>query len=115
MVRGARCSHVDPNPTLMRISLLCCSWKVKELSDGPARQFSDLLRLALEAAGAEPPADRGFPYWMESALWHEAGIPALVCGPAGGGLHAVDEWVDLHQVSRFAVALHRALRQSPAQ
>ena len=42
---------------------------------------------------------------MEAPLWQAAGIPALVCGPAGGGLHAADEWVDLAQVRRYAVAL----------
>ena len=49
------------------------------------------------------------PYWMEAPLWQAAGIPALVCGPAGGGLHAADEWVDLDQVRRYAVALTAAV------
>jgi acetylornithine deacetylase/succinyl-diaminopimelate desuccinylase-like protein len=31
--------------------------------------------------------------------------PSLVSGAAGGGLHAADEWVDLAQVRRYAVAL----------
>ena len=46
---------------------------------------------------------------MEAPLWQAAGIPTLVCGPAGGGLHAADEWVDLHQVRRYAVALTDAV------
>ena len=37
-----------------------------------------------------------------------AGIPTVVCGPAGGGLHAADEWVDLHQVRRYTLALIEA-------
>lgn len=52
-------------------------------------------------SAALSPTRRGFPYWMESALWEEAGIPAVVCGPAGGGLHAVDEWVDLDQLRAY--------------
>ena len=36
------------------------------------------------------------PYWMEAPLW-QAVVPAVVCGPSGGGLHAVDEWVDLRR------------------
>ena len=48
---------------------------------------------------------------MEAPLWQAAGIPALVCGPAGGGLHAADEWVDLDQVRRYAVALTAAVEQ----
>jgi acetylornithine deacetylase len=42
---------------------------------------------------------------MESALWEGAGVPTVVCGPAGGGLHAVDEWVDLAQLRRFPGAV----------
>ena len=44
------------------------------------------------------------PYWMEAPLW-QAVCPTLICGPSGGGLHAVDEWVDLGQVRNFAHAL----------
>jgi acetylornithine deacetylase len=44
------------------------------------------------------------PYWMEAPLW-ETLCPTLVCGPSGGGLHAVDEWVDLRQVRAHAEAL----------
>lgn len=63
-------------------------------------------RPSLVARRGRPAPGRGCaPYWMESALWQQAGIPAVVCGPAGGGLHADDEWVDLAQVRRFAVAL----------
>ena len=42
---------------------------------------------------------------MEAALWQAAGIPAVICGPAGGGLHAADEWLDLRQLRDFADAL----------
>ena len=49
------------------------------------------------------------PYWMEAPLWQRM-CPTLVCGPGGGGLHAVDEWVDLNQVRTFAKALVQVLR-----
>ena len=52
------------------------------------------------------------PYWMEASLWQQL-CPTLVCGPGGGGLHAVDEWVDLSQVRTFANALVRVLRNYP--
>lgn len=61
-------------------------------------------------------ARRGFPYWMESALWEEAGVPTVVCGPAGGGLHAVDEWVDLEQLRLYpAVVVDAVLEFLAAQ
>lgn len=47
----------------------------------------------------------GAPYWMEAALFAAAGIPAVVFGPGGNGLHAADEWVDVHQVYQCADTL----------
>ncbi len=45
------------------------------------------------------------PYWMESALWEAAGVPTVVCGPAGGGLHTDVEWVELSQLRAYTTAL----------
>ena len=83
------------------------AWQADAL--GPAAELMDLLADALPAAGAARPARTGAPYWMESALWQASGVPAVVCGPAGGGLHAVDEWVDLAQLRRFPVAVAAAV------
>ena len=68
-----------------------------ELSDTLATQR--LLELL-------PFRDRaGAPYWMESAMWEAAGVPTVVCGPAGGGLHTAVEWVELEQVRAYEEAL----------
>lgn len=74
---------------------------------GPAATFTDDLVSALGHHAADP---FHAPYWMEAPLWQDAGIPTVVCGPAGGGLHAVDEWVDLGQVRAYAGALVDAVR-----
>ena len=42
----------------------------------------------------------GVPFWADSALLAEAGIPTVVFGPIVGGLHGVDEWVDLASLER---------------
>lgn len=76
---------------------------------GPAAELSGLLADTLPAAGAVAPQRVGAPYWMESALWQATGVPTVVCGPAGGGLHAVDEWVDLDQVRAYPVAVAEAV------
>ena len=75
--------------------------------DGSATTASLAVALAdrLEAAGAPRPDRVGAPYWMESALWQRAGVPTVVCGPAGGGLHSDVEWVELAQLRAYAVAL----------
>ena len=34
-----------------------------------------------------------------------AGVPTVVCGPAGGGLHTDVEWVELEQLRAYEAAL----------
>jgi acetylornithine deacetylase len=76
-------------------------WRLDET--GPAAELAARLSRCL-GAGAAFDA----PYWMEAPLW-QALCPTLVCGPSGGGLHAVDEWVDLAQVRSFTDALIEVL------
>lgn len=76
-------------------------WRLQDA--GPAADLAERLAAAL---GGGPGSEGDFeaPYWMEAALWERV-CPTLVCGPSGGGLHAVDEWVDLRQVRAYAEAL----------
>jgi acetylornithine deacetylase/succinyl-diaminopimelate desuccinylase-like protein len=79
------------------------AWQYDGASPAGSALAGDLTA-ALTTTGRAP-GGVGLPYWMESALWEAAGVPTVVCGPAGGGLHAADEWVDLAQVRNFARAL----------
>jgi len=72
-------------------------WRLQ--TEGPAADLAARLGAVL-ATG--PSFDA--PYWMEAPLW-EAVCPTLICGPQGGGMHSVDEWVDLRQVRALATAL----------
>lgn len=83
------------------------AWRLD--TSGAAAELADLLDAALRTATGVVRPPLHAPYWMEAPLWQEAGIPALVCGPAGGGLHAADEWVDLAEVRSYADALVAAL------
>ncbi len=67
---------------------------------------TDLAARLGEALGTGPTFDA--PYWMEAPLW-QALCPTLVCGPSGGGLHAIDEWLDLRQLRAFTEALASTL------
>ena len=40
----------------------------------------------------------GMTGWTDSALLAEAGIPAVVFGPGGHGLHGLEEWGDTQQI-----------------
>ena len=65
---------------------------------------------ALEARTGRAPARVGAPYWMDAALLAAAGIPTVVVGPHGGGIHAADEWVDLASVETLALVLEDVAR-----
>lgn len=76
-------------------------WRLDK--DGPAADLADRLGTVL---GTGQTFDA--PYWMEAPLWQQV-CPTLICGPSGGGLHAVDEWVDLGQVRALTRALASVL------
>ena len=42
----------------------------------------------------------GVAFWADSALLAAAGIPTVVFGPRVGGIHGVDEWIDLASLER---------------
>jgi acetylornithine deacetylase len=48
--------------------------------------------------------------WMDSGILVEAGIPCVVLGPVGDGLHTADEWVDLASVDACADVYARLAR-----
>lgn len=58
---------------------------------------------ASKAMGAEPTI-KGERYWTDMALMDEVGIPGLVWGPKGYGLHASTEWVEVESVRQLAAA-----------
>ncbi|MDO5502919.1 MAG: M20/M25/M40 family metallo-hydrolase [Actinomycetia bacterium] len=76
-------------------------------SSGPA---ATLARALGDRLGTGATFDA--PYWMEAPLWQQV-APTLICGPSGGGLHSVDEWVSLDQVRRFATAIVDVLSGDP--
>ncbi|TDW30013.1 M20/M25/M40 family metallo-hydrolase [Cryobacterium psychrophilum] len=60
-----------------------------------------LTQNATRTLGREP-ATRGEPFWTDAGLVLEAGIPCVVFGATGDGLHADTEWVDAASVVDLA-------------
>jgi acetylornithine deacetylase len=61
---------------------------------------AEIVRLvARDAARPEPV---GLPSWADSAILDAAGIPTVLYGPTGGGIHSESEWVDLASAERCA-------------
>ena len=69
-----------------------------------------LVRDPLETSAGEPLVEAlqhaagtelvGLPFWTDAALFAAAGVPSVVFGPGGGGLHELVEWADLEQLDR---------------
>jgi acetylornithine deacetylase len=59
----------------------------------------ELPRAMLRALRAPaPPAPIGMSFWTDAAILGEAGIPSILFGPTGAGLHGVEEWVNVQSV-----------------
>jgi acetylornithine deacetylase len=68
------------------------------------------LRAATEAVTGRRPGSVGQAAWTDAALIAEAGIPAVVFGPSGDGLHTPTEWVDLESVATCSDAVLATIR-----
>jgi acetylornithine deacetylase len=89
---------------------------LRQLSSRPAYEIrhdapivsaaSDVLR---ELTGSAPLAGMGF--WTDTALLDAAGIPGIVFGPRGRGLHGRDEYVELESVEACARFLEELARR----
>jgi acetylornithine deacetylase len=61
-------------------------------------QDAEIVQLLSAHAGASEVV--GVPFWTDAALFAAAGIPTVVFGPRGDGLHTESEWVDLDSLER---------------
>jgi acetylornithine deacetylase len=74
-----------------------------------AHPLPGLLGASAHAAGCR--ADTiGMSFWTDAAVLGGAGIPTVLFGPAGAGLHSTDEWVDLTSVRQCRDALAATIR-----
>lgn len=53
----------------------------------------------------------GMSFWTDAAVLSEAGIPSILYGPAGAGLHSIEEWVDAQSVLTCRDALVSLARE----
>ncbi|CAD0107292.1 unnamed protein product [Aureobasidium uvarum] len=50
-------------------------------------------------------------FWTDAALLSEAGIPSLVFGPVGEGLHGKDEWVDVESIKIVEQVMRKTIER----
>jgi acetylornithine deacetylase len=68
----------------------------------------ETLDNAFQQVMGKAPNYAGARFWMDSALLGAAGIPTVVLGPSGVGLHAAEEYVELDSVYQCAAILAEA-------
>jgi acetylornithine deacetylase len=69
----------------------------------------DLLRAA--AASGISPRLTGMTFWTDAAILGDAGIPSVLFGPGGAGLHSTEEYVFVEDVCRCRDALVALARE----
>ncbi len=74
-----------------------------------AHPLPGVLGACARAVGCRA-ATIGMSFWTDAAVLAGAGIPAVLFGPTGAGLHSVEEWVDLTSVRQCRDALTGAIR-----
>lgn len=77
----------------------------------PGHRLPVALRAALAEAG-RPDAPTGMSFWTDAAVLGGAGIPSVLFGPGGAGLHSIEEYVlveDVHTCRDILVAAVRRL------
>jgi len=67
---------------------------------GETEQIVQAVRHHGTAILGQEPELVGAPFWADSALLGEAGIPTVLFGPRGEGAHAEVEWVELDALER---------------
>ena len=77
---------------------VCCLLDRPPLDCNRESKIATCLREAATSVTGATPDEGGVSYWMDAALFHAAGIPAVNYGPGGAGAHEVVEWVDLDSV-----------------
>jgi acetylornithine deacetylase len=75
----------------------------------PDHDLPGILAAALTRAGGVPRIT-GASFWTDAAVLGHAGIPALLFGPGGAGLHSAEEYVIVADVLRCRDALVELVR-----
>ncbi|WP_396624307.1 ArgE/DapE family deacylase [Luteitalea sp.] len=76
----------------------------------PAAELPQQLIVAGRARGLEARV-AGMSYWTDAAILGGAGIPTVIFGPRGAGLHSTVEYVELASVDECAYTLAALARQ----
>ncbi len=74
-------------------------------------RIAEAVRGAARGILGHAPKETGVAFWMDAAIFHDAGIPVVDFGPAGAGAHETVEWVSLESIVTTARVLEKSARR----
>ena len=83
------------DPTFVGTATAMFSRPAYEVPAG--HEIAKVLAAALTRAGGAP-CVTGASFWTDAAVLGHAGIPSVLFGPGGAGLHSTEEYVTIHDV-----------------
>ncbi|MGE5243809.1 MAG: ArgE/DapE family deacylase [Betaproteobacteria bacterium] len=96
------------DPTFQATARLMFQRSAYELADDHV--LPQTLDEAVRHVGGSP-AFAGATFWADSAILGRAGIPSVLFGPGGAGLHSTEEYVNVDDVLRCQEALAELARR----
>lgn len=103
----ARAAAADPDfEARIELEMWRSPWEIDH-----AHEVVMALERASVGVEAFRPGFIGHGWWEDSAILGAAGIPSVVMGAAGGGIHQDVEWADLDSVAGLAELLYEAARE----
>jgi acetylornithine deacetylase len=90
------------DPTFQGVATAMLSRPAYEIA--PDHELPQRLAAALSRAGGTPRIT-GASFWTDAAVLGHSGIPSVLFGPGGAGLHSTEEYVNVADVQRCCGAL----------
>lgn len=88
-----------------------CHFDRPPLTCDPATPIVACVRDAVTEVTGRAPVEGGVGFWMDAAVFAQAGVSTVNYGPSGAGAHEAVEWVELSSVVRTAHVLVNAARR----
>ncbi len=101
-----RCRRADPEFE----ATIDLTFERRPFSIDAGHEIVELVRAVAERTSGCRPRVSGSAGWMDAALLSERSIPTVIYGPAGGGFHGDEEWVDVASIETCAEVLAEAAK-----
>ena len=95
------CRRADPDFK----ATIDLTFERRPFSIDAGHEIVELVRAVAARTSGRRPRVSGSAGWMDAALLSERSIPTVIYGPAGGGYHGDNEWVDVSSIEACAEVL----------